>query len=149
MGIDKLWWPLLAKSCWVAMGFPLSLLRAFMLLFLPTFGCCFPPSLWWRMLGSRWRRRWRWWTFLHMWRMARSLGPPSLSLPRKVMTLSRLVLVLFHIREAFPESSPLPFAHTRSSRCSIASKPKPFAPRPSVDVLPFSRSCGSKGRHLH
>ena len=37
----------------MVMGFILSLSRAFMLLFLLTHGCCFPPSPWWHMLGSR------------------------------------------------------------------------------------------------
>ena len=42
------------------------------------------------------------------------------------------------------ESSPPPSTCTCSSRRSIASNPKPFAPRPSVDAPPYSRTHGSK-----
>ena len=41
------------------------------------------------------------------------------------------------------ESSP-PFAHTRSSKCPIAGKFRPAAPRPSADAPLFSRTRGSK-----
>ena len=42
------------------------------------------------------------------------------------------------------KSSPPPFARTHSSRHSTESKPKPSAPRPSMDALPSSRIHGSK-----
>ena len=108
------------------MGSLLSLLRAYMPSFPWTYDCCFLLSSWWHTLGSRVgrpyssgqkrrmdgisilvnslrdvRKRWRWWTFLHLRRRARCLRLPSLSLPRKVMILLRLVLILSRIREAF------------------------------------------------
>ena len=43
-----------------------------------------------------------------------------------------------------------PSTHTHSNKRSIASKPKPSAPRPSMDGLPSSRTHGiAKGRHPH
>ena len=36
------------------------------------------------------------------------------------------------------ESSPPPFAHTRSSKCSTAGKSRPTAPQPSIDAPPTS-----------
>ena len=42
------------------------------------------------------------------------------------------------------KSSPPPSTRTHSSRYSTASKPKPSAPRPSVDAPPSSRTYGSK-----
>ena len=37
----------------MAVGFPLFLLRAFMTLFMPTYGCYSPQSPWWHMLGNK------------------------------------------------------------------------------------------------
>ena len=108
-------------------GFSLSfLLLVSMLPFLPTLGYFFLPSLWWRMLGSRvgllyssgrkmrrdgtytlvstprvGRRKWRWWTFPCLRRKVPCLSLLSLSLPRKVMTPWRLVLILVLMRVAF------------------------------------------------
>ena len=42
------------------------------------------------------------------------------------------------------ESPSLHSAFTHSSRCSIASKHKPSAPRPTTDAPPSSRTCGNK-----
>ena len=42
------------------------------------------------------------------------------------------------------EGSPPPSTRTRSSRNSNAGKPKPFAPKPSMDAPPSSRTCGNK-----
>lgn len=42
------------------------------------------------------------------------------------------------------KSSHPPSIRTHSSRRSTTSKPKPSAPRPSVDAPPSSRTCGSK-----
>ena len=42
------------------------------------------------------------------------------------------------------KSSPPPSARTCSSRRSTISKPKPFAPRPSMDAPPSSRTRGKK-----
>ena len=42
------------------------------------------------------------------------------------------------------EGSPSPFACTHSSRHPTAGKPKPVAPRPSIDAPPSSKTRGSK-----
>ena len=42
------------------------------------------------------------------------------------------------------KSFPPPSAHTCSNRRSTVSKPKPFAPRPSMDAPPSSRTRGKK-----
>ena len=155
------------------MGFPLSSLRAFMPLFLSTHCCCFPLSPWWRMLGSRagllhfsgrrWRRngtcilvsffrvgrrRWRW--------KARCLKPTSPSLPREVMTLSRLVLILFHIRGGLPligniilESSPPLSACTCSNRRSLQASLRLLLQDHSWMPLLLIGPVAVKGRHLH
>ena len=47
------------------------------------------------------------------------------------------------------EGSPPPSACTRSSRCSTASKPKPFVPRPSMDAPLLARPTVVRERHLH
>ena len=66
------------------------------------------------------------------------------------MILLRLVLTLFPMGGGLPPignivlvSSP-PSAHTRSSRRSTTSKPKPSAPRLALDAPPSSKTHGSK-----
>ena len=56
---------------------------------------------------------------------------------------------LFPIGNTVLEGSPFSFACTCSSRRSTASKPKPSAPRPSMDASLSVGPAAAKGRHLH